>query len=279
MNSLKTIIERTKDVAEFRILIDIYEDIAARKIRLVKGKIVDARDYHDGLARLSLEVGSDFQSVLKAERPREAALLIAANKRLYGNIVEETFRLFLQYIKTHKTENFVLGAVGEEFMKEYAKGIRFTAIPYPNEEIETPTSQLLETVASFHQIHVFYGKFKNIVIQTPDIGEVSGKMFPQEEEDLKALAKRRMKYLYEPSLYPVSELFTKEILSQVIEQMILEAGLARLASRLMHLDQAIEKTNHLLATLREEKYKARKRLLEKKQSSMIVSVMRRLDRR
>ena len=107
------------------------------------------------------------------------------------------------------------------------------------------------------------------------MGVVSGQMFPQSQEELQILAKKRMMYLYEPSVYSVSELFTKEVLAGVLEQMILESQLSKFASRVMHLDRAVEKVDEELKHLEGDKRKARKQTTEKKQNAMMVNVMSR----
>ncbi len=275
MKSYKNVINETKEIVDFRALIDVYEEIAAGKLLKIRTTIISVRDFYEGLRELSLEVGSDFQSVLKHEEPTEAALFIAANGGLYGDIMQKTFQLFLSYVRQHHTRNFVAGALGIQFMSQYAKGVDFVSVPLPEDAGIEPISAILQQLVSFHKISVFYSKFQNIVVQEPLMGEVSGKMFPQGEEDLKALAKAHMRYIYEPAVYPVSEVFTKEILKEVLEQLVLESQLARLASRVMHLDQAIDKSDLLIKKLVQEKQKIKKQMLEKKQNAMITKIMRR----
>lgn len=275
-STIKSIIIETQNMTEFRGLIEVYEELAAGKMRKVKTSIMGTRDFYESLSQLSVDVGSDFHSALERENPREAVLFIAANAGLYGDIVEKTFQLFLEYVRSHKAEVFVAGKLGGELMKDFAKDISYKSIAVADDKIEEkPLYDLLKEVVTFHKILVFYGKFQNLIIQHPQMGVVSGQMFPQSEAEIQMLAKKRMIYLYEPSVYSVSELFTKEVLAGVLEQMILESQLAKFASRVMHLDRATEKVDEELRQLEGDRRKARKQTIEKKQNAMMANIMSR----
>lgn len=275
MSTIKSIVNQTNETVEFQGLIEVYQEIAAGKMRRVKHDIISTRDFFDGLGKLSIEVGSDFQTALEKEIPQEAAVLITANAGLYGDIIEKTLQMFTQYIRLHKAQVFVIGRMGKDFMEKYMKNYPYKVLLLPDDKFDdTMLRDVVTQIVDFPKISVFYGKFQNLVIQRPHIGEISGKMFPSTREELELMANKRLHYLYEPSVYSISEVFTKEVFRGVLEQMILESQLAKFASRIMHLDRAIDKINEHLVSLNNQKTKAKKQLLEKKQNETIVKVVR-----
>ena len=156
MSTIKSIIIETQNITEFRGLIEVYEELAAGKMRKVKTSIIGTRDFYESLSQLSVDVGSDFHSALERENPKEAVLFIAANTGLYGDIVEKTFQLFLAYIHTHKAEVFVAGKLGGELMRDFASDISYKIIAIADDKIEEePLYDLLQEVVSFHKILVF----------------------------------------------------------------------------------------------------------------------------
>ncbi len=274
MSAIKDIINETKEVMEFRGLIEVYEEIAAGKMRKVKKNIIISRDFYEGLGRLSIEVGSDFNSALEKEKPEEAIVFVSANAGLYGDIIEQTFKAFFDYIREHKGKLFVVGKIGVHLMHQYAKSFDFEEMEFPDDKVENlPIADIIGKLINFRKITVFYGKFHNLVIQKPNVSTFSGSLFPQTVDELKLLAKKRMTYLYEPTVYSVSDLFTKEIASGILEQMLLESQLSKLASRVMHLDRAIDKTRENLQKLALKKRKAKKQMLEKKQNTTMAGII------
>jgi len=274
MSNIKNIINQTKEVVEFKGLIEVYEEIAAGKMRKVKKNITMSRDFYEGLGKLSIEVGSDFNSALEKEKPEEAVVFISSNAGLYGDIIEKTFQSFLSYVKVNKSEIFIVGKIGSQMMDQYAKSYSYQQLSFSDNVIEELVlQQIIGKLVVFRKITVFYGKFHNLMIQKPEIGNISGSLFPQTMEELKLLAKKRMTYLYEPTVYAVSDLFTKEISAGVLEQMFLESQLAKLASRVMHLDGAIERTGDDLGILNAKKRKAKKQIMEKKQNATMAGII------
>lgn len=274
MRTYKTVADEITETVIFADVIDVYEELAGGKLRRIKTKIIETRDFFEGLSRLSTEVGSDFHTTLEHEKPKEASVFIAANAGLFGDIVEKIFRLFIDYVKATKPDVFVTGRRGAELMRDYAPGIDFHLLNFPDDRFdEADFNELAKRVVIYPKITVFYGKFHNLVIQRPDKGELSGQLFPQNPEELHLLAKKRMTYLYEPTIFGVSELFTQEVYTGVLEQMVLEAQLSKLASRVMHLDAATSKVNEQLFLLEDDKRKIKKQIGDKKQNELMAKVI------
>lgn len=99
-------------------------------------------------------------------------------------------------------------------------------------------------------------------------GELLKQLIPGHEEAMK-----HMRYLYEPTLVDISQIFGNEILASTFEASLREAQLAKFASRMMNLDLAMERIDEQLQKVGFEKLKVRKRGLDKKQRQIISGVV------
>src|SRR5258708_4594826 len=97
-------------------------------------------------------------------------------------------------------------------------------------------SLLIRHLVEYEEIHIYYGKFKSIVSQTPDVIIISS------ETDISEIKKTKtVKYLFEPSLEKILMFFEIEMFSSVFEQMVKESQLAKFASRMFAMDAASQR--------------------------------------
>lgn len=274
MRTLKSIISETKDTSELKGLVEVYEELAAEKMQKVRGEIMSVREFYDELSKLSEDVGADFEHVVSFQGKKIAVILIAANSGLYGDIIDKTFSAFIEYIKTNKADVFVIGKTGEDMIKETGQKISYQLISFPDDKIEEKDiNELLSKMLGYRKIVLFYGKFRNIAIQLATFRTLSGDTVSKALVNPEELKKIRFHYLYEPSLLHVSDLFANEILESLMEETLREASLAKFASRLMHLDSAIDKIDDSIKTLVSQKRRIQKTVSNKKQNSMITGIM------
>lgn len=272
MTAYKQLVSETNELLDLGNLLEAYEDLSATKIQKIKEDILACRDFYEGLGRLSENVGKDFAEI--GLKKREAAIFIASNTGLYGNIIEKTFMAFIDFVKNSRVDIFVAGKLGESLIKNYEEDLPFTSLTLPDAAIDE--NLLKETVAKivpYKKIHVFYGKFKNLALQHAEKSTISGEFLPDNPEDLAILKEKTLNFIYEPSMEAVSEVFTNEILSLLLERLLKESLLARFASRLMHLDESIERNNKLLKELDLDKHSSRKKTLDRKQNAMISNLI------
>lgn len=275
MKSYKSLLSESANLLEIKGLIEVYEELAAGKMQKIRKFILSGRDFFESLEKLSDEVGSDFESVTASEK-KTTAVFISANTGLYGEIIDKTFREFLDFISKNETEVYIIGKLGEELMKSLAPQISYRPLPFSDGDIVPEEFNLaLASLFPYKKITVFYGKFYNIATQRPFVSKLSGETLTrsQNPEELKKI---RFRYLYEPSLYAVSEVFAGEILTSMLDSILRESQLAKQASRLMQLDQTIENIDLNLEKITSEKRSLRKKTLNRKQNAMISGIMARV---
>jgi F0F1-type ATP synthase gamma subunit len=270
MNSLKNIILDDKSTQEIKGMVEVYEDIAAKKMKIVRSEIIVSRDYYEGVSRLSIDIGADFKN-LEVGNQAEAAVFLSANQGLFGDIVGKVFADFLKYISVNKNVSiFVSGKVGVEMMRILASNIKYTYVEIADAKVEDSELSLVwRQLADFKKITVFYGKYKSLANQEGGILNLSGEMVENlQGTDLKNKEKK-LRYIYEPTLQAISQKFAKEILAVLFEESLRENQLAKYASRLMSLDTAIENINIKLKSLEFSKRKAFRKIEDKKQRERI----------
>ncbi len=274
MKSLKHLTNESKNLEEIKGLVEVYEELAASNMQKVRSLIMQAREFFENLETLSEEVGSDVDSVLKSGK-KTAAVFVSANGGLYGDIIDKTFQLFLEFVKTNQADMYVVGHLGETLMKTLAPGRKFQVFECSDDTIfPEEFDMMLGSLFSYKKIIVFYGKFYNIAVQRPYVSNVSGELLSKTEY-IGDIGKIRFRYLYEPSLTAVSEAFTGEILSASLDQILRESQLAKHASRLMQLDQTLDTININLEKLKGEKRQLVKKIAGKKQNAMISGIVAR----
>ena len=273
MLSLKTLTQQIVEMSELQGLVEVYEELAATKMQEIKSDIVSARRFYDELCQISLEVGSDIDALLPNQVKKTAAVFVAANSGLFGDIIHKTFQIFCQFIKTNKADVFVVGKLGEQLMKTFADNISYQKLNFPDDQfIDSDFQAITKTVSSYQRIVIFHGQFKSIAVQLPQIAELPGHLLPKNLASLKNIKKIRFSNLYEPSLFHVSALFEQEILTTSLGQVLSESQLAKLGSRLISLDQTIDRINEQEDLLNRDKYRLRKKAMGKKQNAMIYSL-------
>ena len=271
MKTLRSLHNDEHSLAELGGLIEVYEEVAAGRMTKVKVEIMSCREYYEALAILSSDVGADLAGLARGTG-KSAAVYIAANAGLYGDIVEEVFLAFLRFVRDTGARAVVIGRRGEELMAEHAPELTYDPFPLSDSEVtHEPIHILLKRLGSFHNIVIFYGKFKNIAIQEPVSVSLSGDLMAT-TQNAEVIKKRRFAYLYEPGVEEVSAVFTTEVQAGVLEQILRESQLAKYGSRLMHLDAALGNVSDRIDGLRHEKHRLVKAIADRKQHTMMAGI-------
>lgn len=272
MRSVKKVKEEIVHISQIKGIVEVFEEISAIRMKTIRDEILGSREFLERLANLSNEVGSDLSSVGGVSK--SASIYLSSSGGMYGELPEKVFNAFLGHVANNKTEIFVFGKQGRDYVNKYRPNLKFTYFELDDRKKTSETlSESLKTLSYFSQITVFYGKFKNIVNQESRaqsiMGDYQEKFSKLSKKDLE---ERRFNHIYEPSVDDVSKKFATEIKTSVFEGMIKENDLAKTASRLMHLDKAFESINQKLAILEITKNRENKRMEDKKQQERIKRI-------
>lgn len=271
MRTVKKISSETNETAEIKSLVEVYEEISASKMQDIRGEIINSRDFFEKLASLSSEIGADLEQSVQ-NKQGDVAVFVSAGSGLYGDLIDKIFIDFVSFINKNKsTDRIVIGKLGDEMMRSLAGETNYKFYDLVNEDLDANTlPDLLKTLVKYKRIYLFHGKFKNIVSQETWTESISGQVLGEIQDGMEM---QKCQYLYEPNISDVAKVFSEEISGMIFDQTVKESRLAKYASRLMHLDNVMEKIDTKLEKLIYEKVKAVKRNGERKQMASFAGLI------
>ena len=250
INQSKKIQDSIDEVAGLADLIKTYQQMAAQKMVEIQKKIASTRDYYQGLAKVSLDVGLDIDSIDK-EKPK-AILLLAADSRMYGDLLDRVFTAFLESVKNNaKAEVFVYGKIGAQMMTMVMPEKKFTEIGL--EEVK----KIVET----RRVEIFHGEYKNLAYQEVSSSSIEGMGMTSDTSKIESL---KLKYFYEPSITDISEVFRNNLTSGLVWFTLNQSEMALSAARVIHLEKAISNTETALTKLRKMFFYSNRKVLQRK---------------
>ena len=193
--------------------------------------------YADELAKKQLgSRGKDGKITFLSHNGKTVSVLLSANSGLYGKIVADTFDLFKKEVAQNNTEITIVGRQGLPLFNSLFPKRAYTFFDIEDRERDQgQLSALARHIVQYDEIHLFYGKFHNIVSQTPDVLSISSKI------DLTPKSGNRRKYIFEPDIITILQFFESELFTSLLSQTMQESTLAKLASRVLSMDAATDR--------------------------------------
>lgn len=256
MYNKQLIKDETELVQTFKMLAQAYEEISVIKMQKVRSSVLSAREFLQELSEVFSDVKGSYKDELLAlieKRKRRKALnplavfgkskktiavLLSANAKLYGDIINRVTHLFIEDCIKNDYDMVIIGRYGKDLYESQNVGKSYSYFEIP--DTGASFEQLLpifKFLSEYEKVNVYYGLFNNVVIQTPTVSNITG------EEPLigpeQVQGKEGTKYIFEPSLERIYSFFKDQVLVALFKQTIHEAELARLASRITAMEQAL----------------------------------------
>lgn len=263
MKNAKVISEQIEDVEAMKMLAEAFEEVSVIRMQRVRGNVLQTRDYLDKLGDVFVDVrssykkqiaqymekqksfftrkkGSVFQFSTMAHNGKTVVVLLSANTKFYGSIIERVYDLFMGTIKNKDVDIVIVGRLGKEmYDAETAipggkKSYSYFSIPDLNFS-GADLAPMLKVILGYEHVVVFYGKFTNMMTQVATSSNVSG------DDALSATSPgtEKTKFHFEPTLEKILHIFESQVFSALFKQTVHEAELARLASRITSMEQAL----------------------------------------
>jgi len=285
MATVQDIEEEIKEINSLQILTQAYEEIASTRMKKVRTNVLSKRDFLQEIYGLFEEVRSSYARQVQALAKRRGGrggnvtflghngktvtVFLSANTGLYGDIINKTFRIFLEDIRNSSSEVTIVGrhGLGLFLAEEPNRPYTFFDLPDYNPSSKE-LSTIIKHIVQYEQIKVYYGRFVNVVTQKPSVYTISAQIDIEKEAE-----KKPKLYLFEPSLEEILMFFEKEIFASLFEQSVNESELAKFSSRVMAMDKAASNIKNHLEKLRIEKLKSTHKELNKKQQNSLSSII------
>jgi F-type H+-transporting ATPase subunit gamma len=264
MNNLLDVKERINEVSTLQSLVDAYEEIASIRMKKIRNSVLTNRYFQDEINsifdQLRMSYAKEVSTLAKKRKGKEAitflphngrvvSVFLSANTGLYGDIVPETFQLFIQEVKRGTSELTIIGRQGLSLYLAEGLGKPYTffeLLDYGQDKEHM--AQVIKHIVQYEEIHVFFGKFRNVISQDPTELTISAQVSLTGQTTEKPVS-----YIFEPSLEKILMFFETEIFASLFEQAVKESQLAKFASRFLAMDRATSNIKEKLKGLTFEK--------------------------
>jgi ATP synthase F1 gamma subunit len=192
---------------------------------------------------------------------------LSSNGRLYGSVTQKTYKLFIEEVKKEHipaVDIVIIGKAGKEMFDNSGikKPYEYFEIPDTTVEIDH-IIKLMQKFLQYEQVNVFYGKFGNVVKQTPIETSISGEDIFETETPVDI--PREDRFIFEPTLEKILHFFETQIMANLFSQTLLENQLARHASRVSAMEEALVNIEEESKKLHQEQTKIKHLMQNKKQ--------------
>jgi len=282
MQERKRIAEEIELVLSFKMLAEAFEEISVVKMQRVRSSVLRTRDFLSGLSNVFFDVKNSYRtqiiSLMKKKKlknenvthfstlkknGKNVVVLLSANTKLYGDIVPKVFQLFMESIKNLSCDIVIVGKLGKDMFEQRGAAREYTYFDVSDTTVSINDLKALIThIVEYENVTVFYGKFDNVINQNPAASVVSGEEpFEEKRPDLK----KEVRFIFEPSLQRILNFFETQIFTSLFKQTVHEYQLARYASRIKAMEEALENINLKVKDLEGKHRRAKKLEINKKQ--------------
>jgi F0F1-type ATP synthase gamma subunit len=199
---------------------------------------------------------------------------------LFGDIVERTFKQFVDYVNVDRGKNgahvepVIVGKLGLRMLTDRKINFLYNYFDFPDDHVDYDSvNMMMRYLLQFERILIFHGQFKSLVYQDSITTGVSGhELVVKQQQEGKIAEGESVSYLFEPSLKDVLQTFEGEILSSIFAQAMHESQLAKFASRLFNLDRSMENIENRMKDLSVERRRADHQINSRKQLGRIAGM-------
>ena len=291
MAQKKAVSEELDALNSLKDLAQSYEEIAVIRMQKIRDSVLKTREFLSDLSDVFVDLKSSYQrevkelmikikegdkSVLSTLQKNNKTLLVylSSNGRLYGSVTQKTHKLFIEDLKKNKEEIeiIVLGRTGKEMYESSGMSIPFEFFEIPDTSVEIgQIKQLMKKFLQYQKVYVYYGKFSNVVNQTPISTSISGEdIF---ETEVPSVIPREDRFIFEPVLEKIYHFFETQIMANMFSQILLENQLARHSSRVNAMEEALIHIEEESKKLYQQRTRIKHLLQNKKQLETMAGVI------
>jgi F0F1-type ATP synthase gamma subunit len=272
-------------IGTLKMLAEAYEEVSVLKMQKVRGSVLTTRDFLDGLSNVFVDVkknyGHKIQRLTKnkagvttfntrTHNGKTLTVFLSANSKFYGDIIRRVFDLFIKDVQSKNTDILIVGKMGKELMEgsKFKKNYFYFEMTDGDVTVDDLTP-IIDTLVQYETVDVYYGRFSNMVNQLPSVTNVSGQTILDTQASTDAEV---VQYAFEPSLEQILTFFENQVFVSLFKQTINEGELARLASRIRAMEEALGNIEKLEPRIIREGRSYKKSMQNKKQLDVMTSV-------
>ncbi len=292
MAQRKIVLEELAALNSLKDLAESYEEIAVVRMQKIKDTVLKTRQFLASISDVYVDLKSSYgrevkellvkmkkgdKNILPLLQKNGKSLLVylSSNGRLYGSVTQKTYKLFIAEVKKPNDGNIdivIIGRAGKEMYENSGIGKPFEYFEIPDTTVEIDhIKQLMQKFLQYDKVNVFYGKFGNVVKQTPIETSISGEDIFETETPLQVA--REDRFIFEPDLEKILHFFETQIMANLFSQTLLENQLARHASRVSAMEEALVNIEEETKKLHQEQTRMKHLTANKKQLEMMGGLL------
>lgn len=257
MPQRKKILEDIEALNTIKNLAESYEEVAVVKMQQIKDSVIRTRNFLADLSDIFVDLKASYNREIndlmarikkgdKTVMPllqKKGALIVylSSNGKLYGSVTQKTFRLFAQDMKKDESKGAdlaIIGSAGKEMFDNANFGRKYEYFEIPDVSVNVGhIKTLMHKFLQYEKVLVYFGKFNNVVRQNPIGTSITGEdIF---ETEVISPTPRDDRFIFEPTLEKIFHFFATQIMANLFSQTLLENQLARHASRVNAMEEAL----------------------------------------
>jgi ATP synthase F1 gamma subunit len=282
----KDIVEEVKHVQSLKTLVEVFGEIASVRMMKIRDTVLKNRDYLEAINSIFRDSLATYASKLSklvrrgsfkkggrvtflGHNGKTVVVLISANTGFFGEVVQATFKKFIEDTKNQNMEVTIIGRLGRSLFTERMPKTPYTYFNLPDFGIDRKKlSEAVRHLVQYEEIRIYYGKYQSVITQKPTMSLISSGTSIGEY-----VAEPEVKYIFEPNVEKILMFFESEIFASLFDQSIRESQLAKYASRILAMDRAGENIRDNLKSLNLERLKISHEVANRKQLNSLSSVM------
>lgn len=253
MQSIKYINKEIPVLQSLRIIAQVYQETSISEIQEVRSGVLKTRDYLSGLSNIYSELKSArsaqmaqlAKSLHKAQDASDKLqktliVLLSANTKLYGEIVLDVYKLFIDTLKSEPDADImIVGRLGERLFSESGDRRKHLFFEIPDTNLQPHDLEpIIFHIVKYEKVVVFHGKFYNLMTQRATRANITGEVLL--EQTAAGIHQEIKQFLFEPNLEKLIQFFETQIFATMFRQTVHEAELARYASRVNAMEESLQ---------------------------------------
>jgi ATP synthase F1 gamma subunit len=284
----KVIQEELAALNSLKELAQSYEEIAVLRMQKIKDSVIKTRDFLADLSDIFVDLKASYDREVKdlliRRKKGDQTLLpilhktgkmllvyLSSNGKLYGSVTQKTYRLFIQDLRKDQLRDadiLVIGRAGKSMLENSSLNRPFEYFEIPDTSVDIEhIRQLTKKFLQYEKVYIYYGKFSNVVSQNPISTSITGEdIF---ETEIVTPTPREDRFIFEPTLEKIFYFFETQIMANLFSQTLLENQLARHASRVDAMEEALIHIEEEGKKLNRQRVRFRRAIQNKKQLETI----------
>lgn len=289
MRNKQDLLHELELVQSMKFISQAYQEISVMRMQKIRSAVLRTREFLESLSEVFYDVKRSYNEYIKVmvaknkaedvslltllpKNGKSVAVLISSKEKMLGGITQKVFASFMKAAQVENTDIIIIGKAGRDLYKQSGIKKPIIFLEVADDIIHYDDIKRISFyVVNYSKINVFYGKFESLLTQSPVQSNLSGdnpfiETIATDEETSNTSTTQ---FLFEPSIEKIMQFFETQVFTSLFKQTFHESQLARHASRINAMEEAlinIEKTNKELA---QQKKQLRKMTMNRQQLESI----------